>query len=138
MVVRVDKGLSKDEMERSSMANKKEKIIRQIKVSEKRQITIPKRFYDALGVEKEVICELRGNEIVLRGVPQTEDFSEEILSDLVAQGFEGQNLIREFQEVKSQIRPAVENLIKESNLAAKSMRGNGNEQTEELFGDLKE
>lgn len=138
MIETVEEVLGKEEMERSSMTNKREKIIRQIKVSEKRQITIPKRFYDTLGVGRELICELRGNEIVLRGVPQTEDFSEEILEDLVAQGFEGQNLIRQFQKVKSQIRPAVEKLITESTRAALCLQGNGNEQTEELFGDLKE
>lgn len=133
-MMKIDKNLSKEKSEKNNQG----KVIKRIKVSDKRQITIPKRFYDKLGVNQEVICELRGNEIVLRGVPQTEDLSEEILEDLVAQGFEGQDLVREFQKVKSQIRPAVEKLIAESNQAAKSLQGNGNEDTEELFGDLKE
>jgi len=84
-----------------------------------------------------VICELRGNKIVLRAVPQTEDLSEEVLEDLVAQGFEGQNLVREFQKKKSQVRPAVEKMIVESSLAARNLQENGNTETEELFGDLK-
>ena len=120
------------------MRSNKLQEIRQINVSEKRQITIPKYFYDRLEMGNEVVCELRENEIVLRAVPQSEDFSEEILKDLVAQGFEGQDLIREFQRIRSQIRPAVEKMIEESERAAKTMKENGDEQTEELFGDLRE
>ena len=138
MVMKVDEVLNKPEMERSSMINKPSGEVKQINVSEKRQITIPKHFYDTLGMGEEIICELRGNEIVLREVPKAEDFSEEILKDLVAQGFEGQDLISEFQKLKSQIRPAVEQLIAESSLAAEHLNGNGEEQTEELFGDLRE
>src|SRR5690625_2542246 len=132
-MMEIDKSLSKEKSEK----NKEEKLIKQIKVSDKRQITIPKRFYDKLGINQEVNCELRGNEIVLRGVPQTEDLSEEILEGLVAQGFEGQNLVREFQKKKSQVRPAVEKMIVESSLAARNLQENGNTETEELFGDLK-
>jgi len=134
MLMKIDHNLNEEKSEK----NNNEKVIKQIKVSDKRQITIPKRFYDKLGVDQEVICELRGNEIVLRGVPQTEDLSEEILEDLVAQGFEGKSLVREFQKKKSQVRPAVEKLIAESSLAARNLQENGNAETEELFGDLKE
>src|SRR5690625_8030636 len=101
-MMEIDKSLSKEKSEK----NNEEKVVKQLKVSAKRQITIPKRFYDKLGINQEVICELRGNEIVLRGVPQTEDLSEKILEDLVAQGFEGQSLVQEFQKKKFQVRPA--------------------------------
>ncbi|GIO25213.1 AbrB/MazE/SpoVT family DNA-binding domain-containing protein [Oceanobacillus sp. J11TS1] len=138
MVVKDNEKLRNPEMERISMNTKPTKEVKQIHVSEKRQITIPKRFYDSLGLGSEIICELRGNEIVLREIPQAADFSEEILKDLVAQGYEGQNLIHEFQKIKSQIRPAVEKLIDESAFAAENLNGNGDEQTEALFGDLKE
>lgn len=129
----IDKSLSKEKSEK----NNEEKVVKQLKVSAKRQITIPKRFYDKLGINQEVICELRGNEIVLRGVPQTEDLSEKILEDLVAQGFEGQSLVQEFQKKKFQVRPAVEKMIAESSLAARNLQENDNAETEELFGDLK-
>lgn len=137
MVMKVDKKSGEQEMERSSMT-KQAGEVKQINVSEKRQITIPKHFYDTLGMGNEIICELRENEIVLREVPKAEDFSEEILKELVAQGFEGEELVHEFQKLKSQIRPAVEKLIDESGNAAKSLNGSGDVQTEEIFGDLKE
>ena len=120
------------------MNNKKLRATLRINVSNKRQITIPKQFYDMLDMGHEITCELRDNEIVLRPVPQSDDFSEEILKDLVAQGFSGQELIQEFQKVKSQIRPAVEKMIEESSLAAEHITDNGDEETVELFGDLKE
>ena len=132
-MMKIDHNLNEEKSEK----NNDEKVVKQLKVSAKRQITIPKRFYDKLGINQEVICELRGNEIVLRGVPQTEDLSEKILEDLVAQGFEGQSLVQEFQKKKFQVRPAVEKMIAESSLAARNLQENDNAETEELFGDLK-
>lgn len=137
MVIKMDNNMNESRMERSPMAHKPVEQ-KQINVSEKRQITIPKHFYDKLGMEQEIVCELRGDEIVLRNVPQADDFSEEILKDLVSQGFEGDNLIREFQKQKSQIRPAVEKMMEESRLVAGNVDGNENDLMEELFGDLKE
>src|SRR5699024_10485731 len=131
-MMEIDKSLSKEKSEK----NNEEKVVKQLKVSAKRQVTIPKRFYDKLGINQEVICELRGNEIVLRAVPYTEDLSEEMIEDLVAQGFEGQNLVREFQKKKSQVRPAVEKLIAESSLAARDLLENYNVEPEDLFVDL--
>ncbi|HLR41130.1 MAG TPA: hypothetical protein VK091_05595, partial [Virgibacillus sp.] len=62
----------------------------------------------------------------------------EILKDLVKEGFNGQDLIHEFQKRKAQIRPAVEQLIVESQKAAQQSTGTGDEETEELFGDVRE
>lgn len=128
------KVINNPEMESSPMNKKKARTIRRINVSDKRQITIPKRFYDMLNMGQEITCELRDNEIVLRPVLQSDDFSEEILKDLVARGLSGQELIQEFQKVKSQIRPAVEKMLEESSLAAENMTDNGDEETEELLG----
>lgn len=137
MVMKMDNKRNESRMERSLMVHKPVEQ-KQINVSEKRQITIPKHFYDKLDMGQEIVCELRGDEIVLRNVPQADDFSEEILKDLVSQGFEGNNLIKEFQKQKSQIRPAVEKMMEESRLAAENMDGNSDDLMEELFGDLKE
>lgn len=46
------------------------------------------------------------------------EFDEEILADLISQGFSGQELLSKFKEARRQIRPAVERLIDESRLAA--------------------
>ncbi|WP_240378133.1 AbrB/MazE/SpoVT family DNA-binding domain-containing protein [Bacillus piscicola] len=109
-----------------------------IRVSEKRQITIPKRFFEKLGIEGTLVCELRDNEIVLRPAPTNDDFSEEILRDLVQEGYEGEELLTEFQKQKARIRPAVEDLIAEADQAAQQFTGTGDEETESLFGDVRE
>ncbi|PWA08407.1 hypothetical protein DCC39_15010 [Pueribacillus theae] len=109
-----------------------------IRVSEKRQITIPKSFYDTLGIGSEVVCELRGNEIVLKPLPQAVDFSTEILEELIREGYEGETLLSEFQKRKQQIRPAVERLVEEAKEIAKKTIENDDDNTELLFGDVKE
>ncbi|MDQ0158164.1 AbrB/MazE/SpoVT family DNA-binding domain-containing protein [Alkalibacillus salilacus] len=126
------------ELEGTKLNDKKVDDLKHISVSKKRQITIPKYFYEKLNMGNEIICELREDEIVLRKAPNVADFSEEILKDLIAQGYEGQELIKAFQSQKAKIRPAVEELIAESREAAKQYNPSKNDETNELFGDLKE
>src|SRR5690625_7473633 len=103
MLMKIDHNLNEEKSEK----NNNEKVIKQIKVSDKRQITITKRFKDKLGVDQEVICELRGNEIVLQGIPQNEVLYEEILEDLVTQGFEVKRLVRELQMKKYKVQQPI-------------------------------
>ena len=63
------------------------------------------------------------------------EFSEQILSDLIAQGFEGQALLEKFKEQSRTIRPAVQKLLEEADAFAKS--GEGRIPIEELFGKTK-
>lgn len=111
---------------------------KQISVSEKRQITIPKHFFEKLGIGESLICELRGDEIVLRPAPTDDDFSEDILRDLIQEGYEGEQLLTEFRKRKAQIRPAVEALIAKADQVAQQFTGTGDEETESLFGDVRE
>ena len=46
------------------------------------------------------------------------EFAEEILSDLLSQGFSGNELLQKFKEVRRQIRPAVESMLEEASAAA--------------------
>lgn len=92
---------------------------KRISVSKKRQITIPVEFFKSIGINKEVDCYLQNNAIVIR--PAREDmgeFDEQILADLISQGFSGQELLVRFKQTRQKIRPAVENLLKEAYLAA--------------------
>jgi DNA invertase Pin-like site-specific DNA recombinase len=41
------------------------------------------------------------------------EFSEQILADLIAQGFSGQELLEKFKEQSKKVRPAVKKLIEE-------------------------
>ncbi|WP_245799751.1 AbrB/MazE/SpoVT family DNA-binding domain-containing protein [Virgibacillus proomii] len=111
---------------------------KRISVSEKRQITIPKRFFEKLGIKESLICELRDDEIVLRPVPTDDDFSEQILKDLIQEGYDGEFLLTEFKKRKAQIRPAIETLIEEADQAAQQATETGDEETESLFDDVRE
>lgn len=93
---------------------------KRISVSQKRQITIPIEFYNDVGIEKEVECYIQNNAIVIRPVRESGgEFDEEILADLISQGLSGEELLTRFKETRKKIRPAVEGLIAEAELAAK-------------------
>lgn len=84
-----------------------------ISISSKRQITIPQKFYNLLGFDGEAECLIRDNELVIRPARINSDgeFAEQILEDLVAQGFSGDELLKAFKEKRAKVRPAVEAML---------------------------
>jgi len=93
---------------------------KRISVSQKRQITIPIDFFNSIGIDKEVDCYVQNNAIIIRPVRDgCGEFDEQILADLISQGLSGQDLLVQFKERRNQIRPAVENILKEARLASK-------------------
>jgi len=94
-------------------------IKKRISVSRKRQITIPIEFFNSIGIEKEVDCYVQNNAIIIRPVREGfGEFDEQILADLISQGFSGQELLARFKDGRRKIRPAVENMIDQAQLAA--------------------
>ena len=91
-----------------------------LRVSSKRQITIPQAFFTKLGLSDEVDCILHGNELILRPVKRDTggEFAEQILSDLIAEGLSGEELLQKFKERQAQVRPAVEAMIAQAEGAA--------------------
>ena len=115
-------------MERSVMDRK---IIR---VTGKRQITIPQKFYEQLHFDKEVECVLADGAIVLRPLSTSDDgFTMEILKDLVSQGYSGDELITKFAEQRDSIRKAIGTLVDEADEIAEGKRKSAT--TEEIFGE---
>lgn len=105
-----------------------------IRISEKRQLTIPQKFFEMLGFSTEAECILRGNEIVLRPVRETSggEFAEQILADLIAQGLSGDQLLAEFKKTQKKVRPAVEAMMSQAEQAA---HGEGESYSyEDIFG----
>jgi hypothetical protein len=105
-----------------------------ISVSVRRQLTIPQKYFDALGFDNEAECILQGDGLLIRPLQNTNggEFSEQILADLISQGYEGQRLLEKFKEVSKQIRPAVVKLLEETEAFARS--GEGRIPMDELFG----
>ena len=119
-------------MQRVAIKEKPERKV--ISISVKRQITIPQRYFNVLNFDTEAECILQEDGLLIRPMRNQTDgeFSEQILSDLIAQGFSGQTLLKKFKEHSRAIRPAVQRLLEEADRFAKS--GEGQIPIDELFG----
>ncbi len=92
---------------------------RMIRVSRKRQITIPLKFYEALNFGDQVECSLGDGAIIIRPLRRTDDeFSVEILKDLVSKGFSGDEPVREFEAERYRVKKAVDRLREEADRIA--------------------
>ncbi len=92
-----------------------------ISISGKRQITIPQKYFEALGFNNEAECILQNNAIVIRPIRENtgSEFTEQILADLIAQGLSGEELLTKFKEISGKITPAIDRLISEADSIAK-------------------
>ena len=112
----------------TSMESKK------VSISSKRQITIPQKFFTLLGFNTEAECIMRGNELVLRPIKENAsgEFAEQILADLIRQGYSGEELLEKFKQTQRKIRPAVEAMLAEADRVAESKSGGYS--LEDVFG----
>lgn len=77
---------------------------KKIKVSTQRHLVIPKEFYDALNINEEVTIELHEGQLVIKPIIKIdENFAENLLEELIAAGFSGDELVAKFKEVKQQV-----------------------------------
>ena len=76
-----------------------------VSISSKRQITIPQKFFTALGFTDKAECLVRGNELVIRParVSAGDGFAEHILAELIAEGLSGNELLTEFKAKQAKI-----------------------------------
>jgi len=113
-ILRGGKKMAKSAVRSNSMERKI------ISVSGKRQITIPQKYFEVLGFSGEAECILQNNAIVIRPIRENtgNEFSEQILADLIAQGVSGQELLVKFKEMSKNITPAINNLIGEADIIA--------------------
>jgi len=91
-----------------------------IRISSKRQITIPKKFYYELGFDDQAECILNDGTLTIKPVKQNVgyDFSEEILKDLISQGYSGEKLLKKFKEYSLGIKEALYKLSEEADMIA--------------------
>lgn len=120
--------LTKNILGRENMDRKR------ISVSHKRQITIPIKFHEMLGISSEVDCYIKDGALIIKPIrPEyTGEFAVEILSDLVAQGLSGEQLLVKFTEMNQKVRPAVELLITEADAIA--LTNDQQNKFQEIFG----
>jgi len=109
-----------------------------IKVSNKRQITIPQKFYDKLKIDQEVECTITNSEIIIRPIYRETEFAEEILKDLIDKGLEGNQLLDEFKKTRAKVKPAINRMIEEADILAKNSQGSGDNNLNKIFSDLED
>ena len=96
-----------------------------ISISIRRQLTIPQKYYEALGFDNEAECILQEGGLLIRPVRDTGggEFSEYILADLISQGYEGAELLEKFKAQSRAVRPAVSRMIKDAEEYVRSGKG---------------
>ena len=107
---------------------------KRVSISSKRQFTIPQKYYTELGFDKEAICIKGKDYLIIRPSASASDgaFAEQILADLISEGFTGTKLLNEFKARQSNVRLAVEKMLDEANRIA---QGIGEYETyEDVFG----
>ena len=94
---------------------------KRVTITSKRQFTIPQKFYIALGFDREAVCTMGDGMLIIQPashVSRGGEFAEQILSDLIAEGFSGQELWDEFKTRQAKVRPAVEAMLEAAKAAA--------------------
>ena len=107
---------------------------KRVSITSKRQFTIPQKFFSALGFDKEAICTLGDGMLIIQPAApiNSGEFSEQILAELIEEGYSGKKLLDEFKKRQARIRPAVESLIEEAKLVA---QGKGDYSSyDDIFG----
>ena len=108
---------------------------KRVSISSKRQFTIPQKFYAELGFDREAVCTMGEGMLIIQPASHVSgggEFAEQILKDLIAEGFSGQELLDEFKTRQRKVRPAVENILEAAKAAA---LGAGEYSTyEDIFG----
>lgn len=83
--------------------------VKKVKVSSQRQMTIPKIFYDTLGIGEEVTLQMvEGNLLITPINKLPEDYAETTLEQLIAEGYSGQELLDKFKEAKREATAGAE------------------------------
>ena len=86
---------------------------KRVTITSKRQFTIPQKFYTALGFDREAVCIMGDGMLILRPVKKVTagEFAEQILAELISEGYSGDALLQEFKKRQAKVRPAVEEML---------------------------
>ena len=94
---------------------------KRVTITSKRQFTIPQKFYSELGFDREAVCTLGEGMLIIQPASCVScggEFAEQILSDLIAEGLSGQELLDEFKTRQAKVRPAIETMLEAAKAAA--------------------
>jgi bifunctional DNA-binding transcriptional regulator/antitoxin component of YhaV-PrlF toxin-antitoxin module len=96
-----------------------------VRLTSKRQFTIPKVYFDQLRLGDKAKCYLEGDRLVIEPIREDIfwDFSTDILRSLVAEGYQGEDLIAAFEARKRQAARALARMVEESQEEAEAGKG---------------
>ena len=78
--------------------------IKKVKISNQRQITIPKVFFDAFDLQEEVSVEMTEEGLLIKPIVKIpNDFAEQLLESMIARGLSGQELLDTFNQAKNNV-----------------------------------
>jgi virulence-associated protein VagC len=112
------------------------------KVSSKRQLTIPKEFYDRLNIVKDVEMVMEGNALIIKPLTSPvendfDDFSDLILKSIVEETFINRNdMLTEFRKRKEAFRLGGKALVEDMIDKSKKDTRTSEEIEKNLFGDI--
>ena len=94
---------------------RKDMKVKRISVSEKRQITIPKEYFDALNIGSQIECSMSDNCIIIKPVDESglDEFSEYILEDIIKEGYKNKEILKEFINRRKKLREAAKKFNKD-------------------------
>ncbi len=107
-----------------------------ITITDKRQITIPKQIYDELKLKSgKVKCYVSDGKIIIEPFQSSSfwDFSSNILKDLVAEGYQGPDLIKEFDSRRQMVKESFALMVDE---AVKEIRDHQGKDADELLAEI--
>ncbi len=112
-----------------------EPVSRIVRVTSKRQFTIPKVYFEKLRLGDKAKCYLEGDRLVIEPVREDSfwDFSIDILRSLIAEGYAGEALIAEFEARKKKTVQAFGRMIEEAREEAEAGKG---KPAELIFNEL--
>ena len=93
---------------------------KRVTITSKRQFTIPQEFYTQLGFENKAICTMGDGFLVIQPVKSdiNDEFSEELLADLIVEGYSGEELLIEFKKRRANLKQGIDGILKEAKAIA--------------------
>ena len=86
---------------------------KQVTITSKRQFTIPQKFFNELGFDRYAVCFVSDGKLIIEPVTPISggEFAEQILEELIDEGYNGNELLAEFRIRQAKVRPAVEAML---------------------------
>lgn len=93
---------------------------KQVTITSKRQFTIPQKFFTELGFDRSAVCYVSDGKLIIEPVTPISggEFAEQILKELIDEGYNGNELLSEFRIRQAKVRPAVEAMLEDAKNAA--------------------